>query len=163
ALGPALQSAREPVFYGIGVLWDAPFFLATVGVILAFPSGALRGRLDRAIILAAATLVAATFVPARLISEQISGAGPIAACRGAPCRRNRRAGPVALDARRSAIVDRLGLPCSIAEGRDLRGPCAREDRRAVAGPPHDRRGRAVATSGSRRSASPPGIPHPVGP
>jgi signal transduction histidine kinase len=83
ALGLALQSVREPAFYGIGVLWDAPFFLATLGVILAFPSGALRGRLDRAIVLAAAALIAATFIPARLLSEQISGAGPIAACRGA--------------------------------------------------------------------------------
>jgi signal transduction histidine kinase len=82
ALGLVLQGAREPVFYSLGVLWDGAFFLATLVVVLAFPSGYLEGRVERAIVLVATALVAATFVPARLLTEQIFGGGTIAACRG---------------------------------------------------------------------------------
>jgi signal transduction histidine kinase len=75
-----LQGAGNPQLHSIGVLADAPGFAMTLYILLAFPTGRLRGGADRAIVAATALLLLATFVPMLFMLEHVSGGGPLAAC-----------------------------------------------------------------------------------
>jgi signal transduction histidine kinase len=85
AVGVALQSAASEVPHTVGVLWNGLFFVATVAVILAFPSGRLLRTVDRAIVTAAGVLVVLFEVPYALFSYRLDGANPLASCRPAAC------------------------------------------------------------------------------
>jgi signal transduction histidine kinase len=78
-----LQGSSTPFLYSLGVFADAPYFLTTLYVLLAFPTGHLRGRIDRAIVLAASLVAMVTFVPRLFLAPHIAGGGPLAVCRGA--------------------------------------------------------------------------------
>ena len=75
-----LQGSSNPELHSIGVLADAPGFAMTLYILLAFPTGGLRGGADRAIVAATALLLLATFVPMLFMLEHVSGGGPLAAC-----------------------------------------------------------------------------------
>jgi signal transduction histidine kinase len=78
-----LQSTATSWPFSIGVLWDAPYYVATLAIILAFPAGRLTGRATWGILLLASFVMLATFVPSLLLRAQISsGRGPIAGCSG---------------------------------------------------------------------------------
>ena len=75
-----LQGASNPQLHSIGVLADAPAFVMTLYILLAFPTGMLRGGADRVIVAATALLLLATYVPLLLMLNEVSGGGPLAAC-----------------------------------------------------------------------------------
>ena len=75
-----LQGASNPQLHSIGVLADAPAFVMTLYILLAFPTGRLRGGVDRVIVAATALLLLATYVPLLLMLPEISGGGPLARC-----------------------------------------------------------------------------------
>jgi signal transduction histidine kinase len=74
------QGASAPLVFSVGVLAEAPFFVLTFYLFLAFP----MGRLDppaAAWLMAALVLgVLAFFVPWALFSPVIAGGGPLTAC-----------------------------------------------------------------------------------
>ncbi|HEY1366468.1 MAG TPA: ATP-binding protein [Gaiellaceae bacterium] len=73
------QSSSDSALFTLGVHWELVIYLATLAIILAFPSGRLT-RADWGI-LAAGALVAAVSAASTLLSTQISGGGSISACR----------------------------------------------------------------------------------
>jgi hypothetical protein len=78
-----LESAPNDVLFTIGVHWEGIIYLATLAVILSFPSGRLRGRLDRLILVLGAV---AAVLPSSLItvlSPHIYAGGSISACKAA--------------------------------------------------------------------------------
>jgi signal transduction histidine kinase len=76
-----LQSSSHSVAFTIGVLWEPVIYLATLILILAFPSGRL-GRVE-ALILGAGVVVVVPSLLVTLFSPQIVAGGSISACRGA--------------------------------------------------------------------------------
>jgi signal transduction histidine kinase len=77
------QSSSAPALFTLGVHWEGVIYLATLAVILAFPTGRLDRRLDQAILVMAAVGVV---VPSSLIAiffPQISAGGSISACKAA--------------------------------------------------------------------------------
>jgi signal transduction histidine kinase len=80
AIPNVLQGVSDPLPYSIGVAWDAPFFLVTIWLILAFPSGRLERPVERAIVLVTIGALLAFFVPYLLFSPEIEGGGPISEC-----------------------------------------------------------------------------------
>jgi signal transduction histidine kinase len=76
-----LQGATSSYLYSVGVFTDAPVFSMTLYLLLAFPTGRLRGRTDRAIVAATALLLLCSYAAYLLLSPQVAGGGPIAACR----------------------------------------------------------------------------------
>src|SRR5215211_3139665 len=78
-----LQSSPNPWLFGIGVVWENVIYLATLVLILAFPTGRLDGTLPKVIVLVA--FVAAA-VPATLIVfllPQVGAGASISGCRAA--------------------------------------------------------------------------------
>jgi signal transduction histidine kinase len=69
--------------FSIAVLWDAPYYVATLAIILAFPAGRLAGRATWGVLLFASIAMLTTFVPSLLVRGQISsGRGPVSSCSG---------------------------------------------------------------------------------
>jgi signal transduction histidine kinase len=78
-----LQSSATPWLFSVGVAWEGPLFLATLALILAFPSGRLDGRAERLILGAGVVGVVVPIVVVCLLSPQISPGAAIASCGGA--------------------------------------------------------------------------------
>ena len=78
-----LQSSSHSALFSVGVLWEGAVYLATLALILAFPSGRLSGRADRLILMAGAVTAVAPFTAYVLVSRHIAGEGSISGCRGA--------------------------------------------------------------------------------
>lgn len=76
------QSSSNSVLFTLGVHWEGIIYLATLWLILSFPSGRLR-RLDRLILVAAALGVVVPSSLITLFSPQIFAGGSISACRAA--------------------------------------------------------------------------------
>jgi signal transduction histidine kinase len=77
------QGADEPVLFDVGVLAEAPFFLLTFYLFLAFPMGRLEPRAARWIMAVLVIGVLAFFLPWALFSPVIAGGGPLARCAAA--------------------------------------------------------------------------------
>jgi signal transduction histidine kinase len=76
-----LQSSANPWLFGIGVLWENVIYLATLLLILAFPTGRLDGALPKIIVLAGFVFAA---VPAALIVfllPEVEAGASISGCR----------------------------------------------------------------------------------
>ena len=98
-LGRLLAGRRTmPLLFDIGVLAEAPFFVLTFYLFLAFPMGRLEPRAARWLMGALVLGVLAFFLPWALFSPVIAGGGPLTALRaGVPGER---------------APDRLGPGCS---------------------------------------------------
>jgi signal transduction histidine kinase len=77
-----LQSASNSTLFTLAVHWEGVIYLATLALILAFPSGRLR-RLDGLILLVAFVAVVIPNSLLTLFSPQISAGGSISACKAA--------------------------------------------------------------------------------
>jgi signal transduction histidine kinase len=82
-----LQSSTSPGLFGTGVAWELVIFLATLALILAFPSGRLDGLAERLILAAAALTVVLPGLAIQLISPHLGPDGSISGC-WAMCPRN---------------------------------------------------------------------------
>lgn len=76
------QSSSDSALFTFGVHWEGVIYLATLAVILAFPSGRLR-RPDRLILVAAALAAVVPSSAIWLFSPQISARASISACAAA--------------------------------------------------------------------------------
>jgi signal transduction histidine kinase len=77
-----LQSSENSALFTVGVHWEGVIYLATLALILAFPSGRF-GRLDRLILIAGALLAVVPNSAIVLLSPSIFAGGSISACREA--------------------------------------------------------------------------------
>lgn len=77
-----LQSSPDSVLFTVGVHWEGVIYLATLAVILAFPTGRLR-RIDWIVVAVAAVVVVVPSSAATLLSPEIFAGGSISACRAA--------------------------------------------------------------------------------
>jgi signal transduction histidine kinase len=77
----ALQSSTNPWLYGIGLLSENAIYLATLLLILTFPTGRLDGRIPKLIMAVAffAAAVPATIIV--LVLPQVGAGGSISGCR----------------------------------------------------------------------------------
>ena len=74
------QGSDEPLLFDIGVLAEAPFFVLTFYLFLAFPMGRLEPRAARWLMGALIVGVVAFFLPWALFSPVIAGGGPLTRC-----------------------------------------------------------------------------------
>ena len=74
------QGADNPLLFDIGVLAEAPFFVLTFYLFLAFPMGRLEPRAARWLMGALVLGVLAFFLPWALFSPVIAGGGPLTRC-----------------------------------------------------------------------------------
>jgi signal transduction histidine kinase len=77
------QGADEPLLFDIGVLAEAPFFVLTFYLFLAFPMGRLEPRAARWVMGALVIGVLAFFLPWALFTPVIAGGGPLTRCAAA--------------------------------------------------------------------------------
>jgi signal transduction histidine kinase len=76
----ALAGSGNELLYSIGRVTGWFVEAAIVYLVLAFPSGRLSSRIDRALALAAVGLVAVLFLPTALIAETYPSPSPISTC-----------------------------------------------------------------------------------
>jgi signal transduction histidine kinase len=74
------QGANAPVAFDLGVLAEAPFFVLTFYLFLAFPMGRLEPRAARWLMALLCAGVLAFFLPWALFSPVIAGGGPLTRC-----------------------------------------------------------------------------------
>ena len=106
------QGANAPLPFALGVLAEAPYFVFTIYLFLAFPMGRLEEPVTRWLMAALVLGVLAFFVPWALFSPVIAGGGPLTGC--------------APDCPGERAPDRLGAHGgrSRGQGGDLRRPRA---------------------------------------
>jgi signal transduction histidine kinase len=81
------QAATAPLAFDIGVLAEAPFFVLTFYLFLAFPTGRIEPPAARWLLIALVVGVLAFFLPWALFSPVIAGGGPLTSC-GTQCPAN---------------------------------------------------------------------------
>jgi hypothetical protein len=104
-----LQSSATSELFTAGVAWEAAIYVATLAIILTFPTGRLRGLPERVLLAAGALVVPGLTFAFIALSPQISGEGSISGCLG-PCPAN--AGLVSAEpdvARRLLELDRAAI------------------------------------------------------
>jgi signal transduction histidine kinase len=74
------EASDSPVMFSIGVLAEAPAWLLTIYVFLAFPLGRIEPRVARWLMWCLGLGALFTFLPWLLFSPVISGAGPLLRC-----------------------------------------------------------------------------------
>jgi signal transduction histidine kinase len=74
------QGAGAPLLFDIGVLAEAPLFVLTFYLFLAFPMGRLEPPAARWLMLALVLGVVAFFLPWALFTPVITGGGPLTSC-----------------------------------------------------------------------------------
>ncbi len=77
-----LQSSADPVAFSVGIIWEGPVYIATMAMILAFPSGRLDGVVAR-LVLAAAVVAAIFIVVTVMVAPVIGPVGSISGCASA--------------------------------------------------------------------------------
>jgi len=82
------QGSDSPLAFDLGVLAEAPFFVLTFYLFLAFPMGRLQPAAARWLIDALVLGVAAFFVRWALFSPVIAGGGPLTRCAASGCPEN---------------------------------------------------------------------------
>lgn len=78
-----LQSSSTPELFTAGVAWEAVIYVATLALILTFPTGRLRGLPERVVLGAGALAVPGLTFAFIALSPQISGEASISGCLGA--------------------------------------------------------------------------------
>ncbi|HET6548106.1 MAG TPA: histidine kinase [Solirubrobacter sp.] len=78
-----LQSSSNPWLFGAGLVWENVIYLATLLLILTFPTGRLDGMAARLIMLAAALTAALPATVIVLVLPQTGAGGSISGCREA--------------------------------------------------------------------------------
>jgi signal transduction histidine kinase len=76
------QSSSDSAVFTLGVEWESVNYVATLAIILAFPSGRLR-RTDLALVAASVLCVAVPNSSVAFFAPQISAVGALGACRAA--------------------------------------------------------------------------------
>jgi signal transduction histidine kinase len=82
-----LQSSSNPWLFGAGLVWENVIYLATLALILAFPTGHLAGAAAKLILVAAFLFAALPATMIVLVLPETAAGGSISGCRGA-CPRN---------------------------------------------------------------------------
>lgn len=83
----ALQASHNPFLFTLARVSRAAVEVLLVWVMLSFPTGRLAGRLERALVMAAALAVVLLWLPGAMLSSQLPIAGPLLLCRD-DCPRN---------------------------------------------------------------------------
>jgi hypothetical protein len=78
-----LQSSANSELFTAGVAWEAVIYVATLAIILTFPTGRLRGLPEQVVLGAAAVTVPGLTLAIIALSPQISGEASISGCLGA--------------------------------------------------------------------------------
>jgi signal transduction histidine kinase len=76
-----LHSSSNRWLYGAGLLWENVIYLATLVLILTFPTGRLEGRVAKLILLVAFVAAALPATIATLVLPQVGAGGSISGCR----------------------------------------------------------------------------------
>jgi signal transduction histidine kinase len=76
-----LQSSGNSWLFGIGLVWENVIYLATLLLILTFPTGRLEGWAARLILLVAVVVVAVPATMIELVLRQVGAGSSIAGCR----------------------------------------------------------------------------------
>jgi signal transduction histidine kinase len=74
------EGANPPLAFDLGVFVEAPFFVLSIYLFLAFPMGRIESRVERWLMGALGIGALVTFVPWALLSPVISGGGPLTSC-----------------------------------------------------------------------------------
>ena len=74
-----LQSSATPWVFSLGVIWEGPIYVATLALILAFPTGRLDGLLPR-LMLGAGIVAAGLTVVTVMVAPVIGANGSISGC-----------------------------------------------------------------------------------
>ncbi len=74
------EGANAPLAFDVGVLAEAPFWLFTIYLFLAFPMGRIESRAERWAMGALGLGALLTFLPWALLSPVIAGGGPLTRC-----------------------------------------------------------------------------------
>ena len=74
------QGANAPLAFDIGVLAEAPMWLLTIYLFLAFPTGRIEPRAARWTMVALGVGAMASFVPWALTAPVVAGGGPLTGC-----------------------------------------------------------------------------------
>ena len=126
----ALAASSEPLPYSIGRVAGWLSEVAIVYLLLAFPSGRLPGRADRALVLAAALLIGLLYVPTALLVDAVPGAVHVGHLhhrlpgeRAEPRRRDARVGERRRDPGARGALD----PAPAAGPLAARGPARARD------------------------------------
>jgi signal transduction histidine kinase len=82
-----LQSSSASWIFTAGVIWEPVIYVATLAIILTFPTGRLRGIPERLVLSVGAIAVPGLVFAFIALSPQISGEGSISSCHG-PCPAN---------------------------------------------------------------------------
>jgi signal transduction histidine kinase len=76
------QAASNAFLYNLGAVADAPFLLLNFFLVLAFPTGRLETRFDKALMLTLGAAIVAFFAAELLLQPTLMGTGPLADCGG---------------------------------------------------------------------------------
>jgi signal transduction histidine kinase len=76
-----LQSSGNPWLYGIGLLWENVIYVATLVLILAFPTGRLDGWAAKLIVVVGTLAAAVPSTITLLVLPRVGGGGSISGCR----------------------------------------------------------------------------------
>jgi len=74
------EGANAPLAFDLGVFVEAPFFVLTIYLFLAFPMGRIESRVERWLMGALGIGALVTFLPWALLSPVIAGGGPLTRC-----------------------------------------------------------------------------------
>jgi hypothetical protein len=134
-----LHSSGNSWLFGIGLVWESPIFLATLLVILTFPTGRLEGRAAKLILLVAVVGVAVPATLAVLVLPQTGAGASISGCR-ALCPPN----ALAFTSEPALALDLVNVyrPASIVVALTTAGLLVR---RLLTGTPPQRRALAIGT------------------
>jgi len=76
-----VQSSSNPWLFGTGLVWEAAIYLATLVVILTFPTGRLHGMAAKLILLAAVAVALPLDLMVIALQPQLGADGSISGCR----------------------------------------------------------------------------------
>jgi signal transduction histidine kinase len=85
---PSLSASGNDLLYSVGRIAGWTVEAALIYLVLAFPSGRLKNRLDRGLVLAVVAIVAVLYVPTVLIDEAFPQPSPWASCVPPDCPSN---------------------------------------------------------------------------
>jgi signal transduction histidine kinase len=135
-----LQSASAPWAFSVGVAWEVVIYVATLWLILAFPTGRLDGPVERVLVAAGILAVAAPFAAVVTLSPRIAPDGSISGC-GSACPANALAiasepglAAAVVKAERIAIVVIALAAIALLVWRFARGTPARRRALAIGAP-----------------------------
>ncbi|UGS38657.1 sensor histidine kinase [Capillimicrobium parvum] len=76
----SLAESRDPVLYTVGRTMGWVVEIGLVFLVLSYPTGRLRGTVDRALVVAVGCVALLTFLPRLVLAQQFSVPSPYASC-----------------------------------------------------------------------------------